>query len=320
MTSPGFNTAGQNIASQFGMPLYGIAGQLPFTGNFFWVDETNGSDGNTGGPGDAFKTLSAALAKCTNNNNDVIFLTGTAHVSATVAWNKSRVHLVGLAPDLRSNARARISQTGSAVFSPLVNVTGSECRFINIGAFHGFADASAQICWADSGGRNYYQRCAFLGMANATAGAQAGGRSLVVDTAGESYFYQCQIGLDTITRSAANASLEFKGGTPRNTFEECVFPVLTSSAAALFVITAGAAAMDRDQIFQRCVFVNQIGSTSTQMTVGFSMVASSGGLIVLQNCTSVGATKWGDTGALAQMYVDGGPPTAGTTGLGIHPS
>ena len=314
--------SGNNISTQFGMPLYGISGTLPFTGNFFWVNEGSGSDGNTGGPADPLATLTQALSQCTNNNNDVIFLTGTVHTTATTNWNKSRTHLVGLAPTLRSNSRARISQTGSTLFTPLVNVTGSECIFMNIGAFHGFANASSQICWVEAGGRNYYQNCSFLGMANATAAAQTGGRSLTVGTGttGENNFVQCQIGLDTIVRSAANASLEFLAGTPRNSFSECVFPCLTSSASALFVKTAAAAAIDRDQLFQRCVFVNQIGSTSTTMTVGFSMVASSGGLMVIQNCTSIGATKWGDTGALAQMYVDGGPPTAGTTGLGINPS
>lgn len=316
----GFTQAGTNIASQFGMPLYGISGVLPFTGNQFWVNETTGSDGNTGGPQDPLLTLSQAHSLCTNNNNDVVFLTGTAHTTATTVWSKSRTHLIGLAPTLRANARARISQTGSTVFTPLVSVTGAECIFMNIGAFHGFANASTQICWADTGGRNYYQNCAFLGMGNATAAAQAGGRSLTISTQGENNFVQCQIGLDTITRSAANASLEFLAGTPRNTFLECTFPVLTSSATALHVKTAATAAMDRDQLFQRCAFINQIGSTSTQMTVAFSMVASSGGLMLLQGCSSVGSTKWGDTGALAQMYVDGGPPTAGTTGLAINPS
>ena len=125
MTTPGYNSGGQNISGQFGMPLYGIGGINPFTGNWFWVDETNGSDGNTGGPQDAFKTLTQALSKCTSGNNDVIFLSGTVHVSATVAWSKSKTHLIGLAPNLKSEARARISQTGSTVFTPLVNVTGS---------------------------------------------------------------------------------------------------------------------------------------------------------------------------------------------------
>lgn len=316
----GYTGAGNNISGQFGMPLYGIAGILPFTGNQFWVNESIGSDGNTGGPQDPLATLSQAHTLCLANNNDVVFLTGTVHTTATTTWSKSRTHLIGLSPTLRSNARSRISQTGSTVFSPLVNVTAAECIFMNIGAFHGFADASAQICWQDSGGRNYYQNCAFLGMANATAGAQAGGRSLVITTAGESNFVGCQIGLDTITRSAANASLELAGGTPRNTFYQCTFPVLTSSAGSFFILTAAAAAIDRSQIFLECAFINQIKSTSTQMTVGVSMAASAGGLLLMQRSSSIGATKWGDAAALTQMYVDGAPPTAATSGLAVNPS
>lgn len=319
--SPGFNNPAY-LVGQFGTPIWGVAGVLPFTGNYFWVDENSGSDGNTGGPSDPFATLSQALSKCTSNNNDVVFLTGTVHVSAAVAWNKSRTHLIGLAPTLRGNARARISQTGSSVFTPLVNVTGSECIFMNIGAFHGFANASAQICWTEAGQRNYYKNCAFLGMGNATAAAQAGGRSLLISSAGggEHNFVECQIGLDTITRSAANASLELAGGTPRNVFSRCILPCLTSSATALFIKTSGAAAIDRDQVFEDCSFINQIQSTSTQMTVAVSMSASAGGLLEMKSCTLIGATKWGDTAALAQMYVDGGAPTAATTGIAVNPS
>lgn len=321
MTTPGFNRPGY-LVGQFGTPIWGVSGEgvKPFTGNYFWVDETNGSDGNTGGPSDPLATLSQAHSLCTANNNDVVFVTGTIHASATVTWSKNRTHLIGLCPDAQSNARARISQTGSTVFTPLVSFTASECIVANIGAFHGFDDASAQICWTDTGGRNNYKGCAFLGMGNATAAAQTGGRSLKISGGGESLFEDCQIGLDTITRSAANASLEFASGTPRNTFRNCIFPCLTSSAGAFFVLTAAAAAIDRWQWFQDCTFVNCIKSTATTMTVGFSMAASAGGLMLLQRCTSVGATKWGDAAALGQMYVDGGPPTAATTGLGVNPA
>lgn len=309
------------LSTQFGMPLYGIAGLPPFTGNTYWVNETTGSDGNTGGPTDPLATLSQAHSLCTSGNNDVVLLTGTVHTTATTTWSKSKTHLIGLAPELSSQARGRISQTGSTLFTPLVNVTGSECIFKNIGSFHGFANASAQICWQDSGGRNQYSNCLFGGMGNATTAAQAGGRSLVLTgSTGENTFTDCQIGLDTITRSAANASLELAGATPRNVFKNCIFPALTSSATALFVKTAAAAAIDRFTWFQDCIFANAIQSTSTQMTVGFSMAASAGGMIIVQRCTSVGATKWGDAAALLQMYVDGGPPTAATTGLGVNPA
>jgi hypothetical protein len=306
------------------MPLFGISSLPPFTGNVFWVNESTGSDGNSGGPYDPLGTLSQAHTLCTSGNNDVVLLTGTIHTTATTTWSKSKTHLIGLAPNLQSNARARISQTGSTVFTPLVSVTGSECIFLNVGAFHGFANASTQICWADTGERNSYEYCSFLGMANATAGAQAGGRSLTVGGAGgtgENTFFRCQVGLDTITRSTSNASLEFLNGTPRNTFRECIFPVQTSSASALFV-KAASASVDRWQWFQDCLFVNNIKSASTAMTVGFSMGAgtSPAGLMMLQRCSSIGATAWGDTAALGQMYIDGAPPTAATSGLAVNPA
>lgn len=310
------------LSTQFGMPLYGMAGILPpMGGNYFWVDQTNGSDGNTGGPQDPFQTLSKAHEMCVNNNNDVVFLIGTAHLTATLTWSKSRTHLIGLAPNLLSQARARISQTGSTVFTPLLAISGSECIFRDIGTFHGFDNASAQICVAITGGRNEFTRCLFGGMGHATAAAQAGGRSLTITgSTGENTFVDCQIGLDTITASAANASLQLLSGTPRNVFRGCIFPRMTSSAGALFVLTAAAGAIDRFTIFEDCKFLNAIKSTSTQMTVGFSMAASAGGMMVIKGGISVGATKWGDAAALAQMYIDMAAVSASAGGLGVNPS
>lgn len=303
-----------NLASQFGMPLYGIAGIPPLTGSQFWVNESTGSDGNTGGPQDPLATLSQALSLCVDGNNDTIFLTGTVHTTATTTWNKSKTHLIGLSPDLRSQARARISQTGSTVFTPLVNVTGSECIFRNIGSFHGFANASAQICWKDSGGRNEYTRCLFGGMGNATAGAQTGGRSLVVDGGtGENTFTDCQIGIDTVTRSTTNASLEFTGATPRNTFVRCIFPCVTSAAGALW-ITVGSGGLDRWALFQDCAFLNDVESGSTTLTAGIIANASAGGAIVLQNPVSLGATAIATTGP---VYGIGNVPVATTSGIAI---
>jgi hypothetical protein len=303
-----------NLASQFGMPLYGIAGIPPFTGSQFWVNESTGSDGNTGGPQDPLATLTQALSLCADGNNDVVFLTGTVHTTATVTWSKNKTHLIGLSPDLRSQARARISQTGSTVFTPLVNVTASECIFRNIGSFHGFANASAQICWTDAGGRNEYTRCLFGGMGNATAAAQTGGRSLLVTGGtGENTFTDCQIGIDTVTRSAANASLELAAATPRNTFSRCIFPCLTSAAGALWV-TVGSGGMDRWALFSDCAFLNAVESTGTTLTAGIIANAAAGGAIVLQNPVSLGATAIATTGP---VYGIGNVPVATTSGIAI---
>jgi len=311
----GFTQVGNNIASQFGMPLYGISGIPPFTGNTFWVNESTGSDGNTGGPQDLLATLSQAHSMCVDGNNDVVFLTGTVHTTATIAWSKSKTHLIGLSPQLGSQARARISQTGSTVFSPLVLVTGSECIFQNIGSFHGFANASTQICWKDSGGRNQYQNCLFGGMGNATAAAQAGSRSLVVDGGiGENTFNECTIGLDTVVRATnSNASLEFTGATPRNVFRRCIFQADVSASTDLHVLVASGG-IDRWALFDQCTFLNAINSGGTAMSVAFTVNASAGGSVLLKNCSSVGATVYATTGPI---YVDGAVPTGNTSGLAV---
>lgn len=320
MPNPTYTQAGLNITGQFGMPLYGIAGLPPFTGNFYWVNQTYGNDGNTGGPQDPFKTLSQAHSKCTAGNNDVVFLTGTVSVTATVEWSKNRTHLIGLSPALNTQARARISQTGSTLFTPLVNVTASECIFKNIGSFHGFADNSAQVCWVAGGGRNEYSNCLFGGMGAQLAADHAGSRSLVVTGGdGENTFTECQIGLDTIDRGAANASLQFAAGSPRNTFRNCVFPARADAATPLFILTAAAASLDRFQWFQDCLFVNAIDSGATAMTAAITMAASSGGMLVLQRSTLVGATDWATNSATeGQVLIDGAAPTANASGLALN--
>ena len=103
-----------------------------------------------------FATLSKAQTAAVANNGDVVYLTGTVHLTATLAWAKADVSLIGLnSPS--NNARARISATGATAFSPLVNVTGAGCSFINLGTFHGgFTGATgSQVCWNEAGGRNF---------------------------------------------------------------------------------------------------------------------------------------------------------------------
>lgn len=323
---------------------------VPFTGNFWWVNPATGVDGNTGKtPGRAFATLYRAHQMAVDGNNDVIVLvgnglaTGTARLSlanaqaidstatvGTLKWTKNATHLIGVCAPTGVAQRSRIAPpTGTytqATFASgnFVTVSGSGCYFSNISIYNGFSTGGTnQICWTDTGNRNCYVNVNFQGMADAASAQDTGSRSLKIGAAGsgEHTFIRCTIGEDTIARTVANASLEFAGGTPRNRFIECLFPFFTSNAGVLGILGTGAACMDRWQSFERCVFVNNIKSTSTQMTVLASLTnASPGGLMMVKDCTVIGATKWGDTNALANTYVDGGPPTAGTTGIGINPS
>lgn len=282
-------------------------------GKSFFVNETTGHDTNNGSATAPFATLDAALAAATASENDVVYLIGTSHRTSTLTWNKAGVSLVGLsAPS--DNDRARISITGSTVFTPLVNVTAQGCSFVNLATFHGFNDASTQICWAEAGGRNFYSNVQFLGGGNATAAAQAGMRSLTIDGSGENLFVGCTIGLDTVTRdTAANASLEFLSGSARNTFRQCIFQMLSNIAGNMHV-TVGAAGMDRYALFDDCAFINAVESTGVAISAAIIANAAAGGAILLNNCLSLGATAIATTGP---VYIDGGALGATTRGIAI---
>ena len=112
-------------------------------------------------------------------------------------------------------------------FTPLVSVTADGCVFANFHVFHGYGTDEAQVAWAETGQRNSYFNIHIGGMGHQTAADNAGGRSLTVAGDGERYFKACTFGLDTITRGAANATLQLmqSGGTPatRDWFEDCYF-------------------------------------------------------------------------------------------------
>lgn len=340
-----------NGLSSFGMPVLPPAGQI-FTGKVFFVNPATGSDGNRGDSLDkAFATLYKAHSVMTSGNNDVCYLvgngaaSGSARLSLALAqsvdptattgvltWSKNACHLVGVCSPTNVAQRARIAPpTGTytqATFGSgnFVVVTGSGCMFSNFSLFHGFSTGGTnQICWTDNGQRNFYSNVEFGGMGDAASAQDAGSRCLKIGTGGqgENTFVGCTIGLDTVDRTVANASLEFAGATPRNSFIQCLFPMRATNAGVLSILGTGASCMDRFQYFQECSFINAMGSGATAQTVIISMTnAAPGGLIELKSCTLIGntSTNWGDANALAITYVDGGSPTAATNGIALNPT
>lgn len=309
-----------------GVPTLGMSA-LPFTGNAYFVDPVSGADGNPGTAALPLGTLLQAYTLARSGYNDVIYLmsngltSGTARLSATLTWAKDALHLIGICSPVAVSQRARIATTSGVNFTPLVNVTGRGCLFQNISAFHGYDSAVTQICWVAGGERNAYVNVSIQGMGHATAAAQTGSRSLVVGVAasgqGENTFVGCTIGLDTITRSVANYSLEFIGGTPRNVFKDCIFPAEISAATAAYILTAGAATVDRFQDFERCRFINNVKSASTTMTQAAVLNATSGGLFLMKDCTLVGVTDW-ETTPTNLIFLDGAAPTNSSSGLAVN--
>lgn len=331
-----------------GVPTMGISGAPLFTGNWIFVDPAHGSDGNTGAADSPFATIYMAYAQARDGFNDVIVLVGdgttagTARMSAalaatidptattgTITWAKNALHLIGQA-SYTMDSRARFAPpTGTytaATFGNsgnMFNVTGQGCYFANFSVYNGFSTGAAgQIAWIDAGGRNSYYNVSFLGMNDTASANSTTSRSLKISgTVGENTFVRCQIGGDTTARTAANASLELAGGTPRNKFIDCDFPVQASGGGTgALMMTVGAGGMDRWAKFDRCCVLNNIESTSATMAVAVAMNAAAGGMVLFKDVSTIGVTKLGDTGALAQMYVDGGAPTAATTGYAVTPT
>lgn len=313
-----YTTSGQNISGQFGMPLYGVTGNLPpFSGNSFWVDGTNGSDGSTGGPQDPFKTLTQALASCTAGNNDVVYITGTFSPTATLVWSKNNTHLIGLSMSpyaVPSIAVASTAATTGAI-SPLVNVTATGCIFQNFSVLSGINQAATQVCWAEAGGKNTYIGVNFNQVGHATAAAQAGNRALTLAST-NNYFLQCVIGGDAIIRATGtNISVEMLDGAGSTTFRQCVLPMYTSVAANTFVKTTSTA-LSGYFIFDACMFMNDINTTSgTALTVAITAATASLSTVLLTPATiTAGCT---DVAAAGAVYVSTGAvsTTGGNLGL-----
>lgn len=319
-----FNAAIRNQINQNFQMLAGT------TGNVYYLNPNTGADTNVGtSPATAVKTLAAAYALCTAGNNDIVVLVGngsttaTARLSAGFTWAKNATHLVGLCSESFLSLRARIAPTsGATAFANFFTVSASGCYFSNLQWFHGFGTGTtAQICMTVSGGRNTFYNCDLDGMGDAASAQDTGSRNLLLQTTGENYFNHCSIGIDTVARTVANASVEFKGGCPRNVFEDCLFPIWATNAGVLGVYTAAAAASDRFQMFKRCVFVNSLKSgAGTAMTALSTLAASQGGLHYYKDCSLIGVSGWGtDATSKAQMYIDGYVPS-NASGISVNPA
>lgn len=348
------NTAYTNLAGAGwavnGVPLIPNIGGLPFTGNWYFVQPASGSDGNPGTADAPLATLYRAHALCTAGNNDVVVLvgdgatTGTARLSTalaqsvdssattgTLTWSKNATHLIGATAPTAFAQRARIappsatytqSTFGSGNF---IVISASGCMFANFSIFNGFSTGGTnQIAVTVTGSRNFFSNVNIGGMADTTSAADAGSRSLKIGSggSGENTFNGCTIGLDTVTRSAANASVEFAGATPRNVFRSCIFPFQTSSATVLGYIGTGTECMDRAQYFLNCAFVNNIQSTSTAMTGLGTLPASAGGLLYFDATTTIlGVGEFGtDATTRGQCYVGSAAPSASAGGIAVSPT
>ena len=287
----------------------------------------NGSDTNAGNsPAAAFQTLGAALAAATANQNDVVFLcaenngtTTTARLNAMLDWNKDGVHLIGVNAGPLFSQRSRIAfSAGFAGATEMFRLSANGCLIQGIEFFMGVASVLPLGCVNITGIRNVIRKCHIAGMGNA-ANDISGAYSLQLKGAEECLFEDCTIGQDTVQLGAgtSNQVINFASGgaqaNTRNWFRNCRIMLDTSSATVcLFVRGGGAGNLDRETIFEDCLFLNCIGSASTALTHAMA-IATGGGTVVLTGSKTglFGASGWNTNSAV--VYATGGPVPVNTT-------
>lgn len=321
-----------------------LSGLTQGQGTAYFVDAINGRDyydGLTPSPaGDGVKgpkqTLLGAYNACygtstTNGKNDTVVVLANGGTSATLrvdnafTWAKGETHLVGICAPVLMSQRARLAPSSTTTaFANYFTLSASGCVVQNMGIFDGFTTGTtAQICMTITGSRNFFKNCHIAGMGDTTSAGDAGSRSLKIGASGsgENVFEDCTLGLDTVTRTNANATVELASDTARNTFRKCLFPFYTGAGGApLGILGTGNACCDRFQIFDQCTFINAIKSGATQQTVLLSFTtASPGGMVIFKDCAMVGITKFGDTNGLANSYIDMPAVSAAAGGLMVAP-
>lgn len=266
----------------------------------YFVDGTNGSDSAGGSFGKPLATLEEAYDRCVANHNDVIVIVGNATsqtLSAALTWSKNYTHLVGLCAPTHAAQRARIFQLSTLTgASPLLTISASGCVFKNFYIFQGVNDATSLINVQVNGGRNYFENVHFAGGGHA-AQAIDGGASLALggsSTCEENLFNRCTIGVDTIDAATGMMGLLFNGTEAhRNEFRDCRFRMRAGNSGAAFVeVMTTSAAIDRDTLFDNCIFINN--STATDMASAFVIPATAAGephLFLLRNCMFHNVTK-----------------------------
>lgn len=325
-----FGTNYPNGITSLGIPV--IPNGVPFGPNSrpIFVAPRTGSDGQRGDrPDRAVKTLAKALDLAVADRNDVVFMISednsasgtTDYQSSALDWNKDGVHLIGVNAGGNVGQRSRIAQLSTATnVDNLLTVSANNCLVANIHVFHGVDDATSKVAASVTGDHNRFVNCHLAGIGHATMDT-ADNCSLSVAGGEENLFENCTIGLDTIARgTAANSELRLESGATRNTFRNCIVPTYAEAAGHQFLIVPSAG-LDRWTLFDNCSFINMPTGTAsgTTMTEAFDVTGggSPDGLIILKNCTLVGATDWEASSESGKVWIDGAAPTNNTSGLAV---
>lgn len=161
-----------------------------------------------------------------------------------------------------------------------------------------------------TGNRIGIQRCHIVGAGNATPGAVATARSLLLDGCQEVDVEDCVIGTDTIAKEAANGEVTIDGGCWRIGFRRTKIICQSTTAGKVAVKSNDATSFSGIMSFEDCKFHNWNPNGITAIDDAFGGTgATSGDFAVDAACSTVGFTGWG-----AGVYVAAATSAASAAG------
>lgn len=257
-----------NGATSFGVPL---AGSLPLVlgasgaGKIYFVDATNGVDGNSGLSTDqALKTIEAAYALATSGDTIGLSTNSTHNLTTGLAVTKSRINFVGLDFGGRTLQQGAKVQVGGSIASAYVlKNTGVRNSFVNIKFIMGSTDATALTVIQEGGEGSLWQNCsAVFGVVNNLDETTA---HEVLAGSDSATYIDCTFGADTLLTSAARSVFHIDQVTTNQEFKSnilkrCNFIISSSSASAQFVKMDAAGDVLFTNLFDDCTFQASVDS------------------------------------------------------------
>ena len=297
---------------------------LPYVGDIFYVDASGGSNDNSGlYPGEAKATVAAAFALATSGEHDVIVIaptggTGRTTETAVITWNKRFTHMIGSGASPAQNIRAGMNAPALDAGVSFLDITENGCIFANL-TIAGFSDVDELV--EITGDYNSFHNVHFAGLGNATAADTAAGSCFHLTGGKENRFVDCTFGLDTVTRGAANFTVEFESSSSRNVFEDCRFVMHADATTPFHIKLEGASAIDRWIEFKNCSFYTFWTNNGDKITAVMETAeqTATGHILLTGSYFMTGADDWEVTDS-SRIFLNPATATANVIGIAVNPN
>ena len=310
-----------------GVPVLGGGGLGLQFGNYYFVDATNGGDGNDGKSLlTPLKTAAQAMSLATANKNDVIVLSGYATHALTAMFTiKDRVHIVGtgnFGAMSAQSAKLSMGVTTNVLDVTAVNMSGARSTISNVKIINNntLANSISALKVTCEGG--------VLNNVAVTMPVQLDqtGVNDIIFAGDNCTCNNCVFGDDTYQFSVARNTMKLgiTAAQPAkdNYFNNCTWKLSTTTAASALISAGTADCVNFLNTFRGSVlfaYVNA-GAGAVAIDAAVKMSASTTGTLVFdENTISAGCTKISVAGGSVNtgVKVCAPVPTAATSGISV---